>query len=166
MQILLFFTLHLVKKKNKYLQFDMINIKRLDWIMKKFIYISIVFIIISFLFGCATVGSSIIMTGTKRPAIELDEVKIYLDPPQEYETIGLIEASAEVALSRQKAQDKAMNELRTKAANVGANGVLLVNSGSQSTKSEGYYSSGGVYNGGTSSSKIMAQARAIYVIRE
>lgn len=141
------------------------NMNRLNWIVKRFIHISKGFILISFLFSCATVGSSIIMTGTKRPALELNEVKIYIDPPQEYETIGLIEASAEVVLSRQKAQDKAMDELRTKAANVGANGVLLVNSGSQSTKSAGFYSDG-VYTGGTSSSKIIAQARAIYVIQE
>lgn len=102
MQTLSFFTLHLIKRRNKYLQFNIMNMNRLNWIVKRFIHISKGFILISFLFSCATVGSSIIMTGTKRPALELNEVKIYIDPPQEYETIGLIEASAEVVLSRQK----------------------------------------------------------------
>lgn len=114
------------------------------------------------LFGCAT-GSSII-TGTKRPAINPSEVTIYLDPPADYENIGIIEVSSEVGFSRQKAQDRAMEALKSRAAKVGANGVLLTNTGSQTVGTAGYYSNG-IYFGG-SSDKILAQGRAIYVIKE
>lgn len=121
-----------------------------------------VFLALVLLFGCAT-GSSII-TGTKRPAINPSEVTIYLDPPAEYETIGIIEVSSEVGFSRQKAQDRAMEALKSRAAKVGANGVLLTNTGSQSVGTAGYYSNGIYYGGSTD--KILAQGRAIYVIQE
>jgi hypothetical protein len=121
-----------------------------------------VFLALVLLFGCAT-GSSII-TGTKRPAINPSEVTIYLDPPAEYETIGIIEVSSEVGFSRQKAQDRAMEALKSRAAKVGANGVLLTNTGSQSVGTAGYYSNGIYYGGSTV--KILAQGRAIYVIQE
>lgn len=122
-----------------------------------------VFVILGILSGCAT-GSTII-TGTKRSAINPSEVKIYLDPPTEYENIGIIEVSSDVGFSRQKAQDKAMGALKSRAAKVGANGVLLTNTGSQSVGTTGYYSNG-VFYGGGSSDKILAQGRAIYVIEE
>lgn len=113
--------------------------------------------------SCAT-GSTII-TGTKRAAIHLDDVKIYLDPPMQYESIGIVEVSSDVLLSRQKAQDNAMNALKSRAAKVGANGVLLTNSGSQSVGTVGYYSDG-IFYGSGSSDKIIAQGRAIYVAQE
>lgn len=122
----------------------------------------IVVIISVFLAGCAT-GSTII-TGTKRTPINPSEVKIYLDPPIKFENIGLIEVTSEVVFSRQAAQDQAMNELKSRAAKIGANGVLLTNSGSQSSGTIGYFSNG-IYYGG-SSDIITAQARAIYVIQE
>lgn len=113
--------------------------------------------------GCAT-GSTIV-TGKKRTQINPNEVKIYLDPPAEYESIGIIEVSSDVLLSRQAAQDKAMDALKSRAAKIGANGVLLTNTGSQSVGTAGYYSNG-IYFGGDSSDKILAQGRAIYVIQE
>ena len=118
---------------------------------------------VALLYSCATATGSSIITGTKRPAINPSDVKIYIDPPKQYETIGVIEVSSTVMFSRQGAQDKAMNELKSKAAKVGANGLLLTNTGSQST-SGGYYSNGIYY--GDSSDKIVAQGKAIYVIQE
>lgn len=53
--------------------------------------ITVIFILGS-LFGCAT-GSTVI-TGTKRSEISPNEVKIYLDPPPKYESIGIIEVSS------------------------------------------------------------------------
>ncbi len=122
-----------------------------------------VILTLTLLFGCAT-GSSII-TGTKRPEINPSEVKIYLYPPTQYENIGIIEVKSDVVFSRQSAQDKAMNELKIRAAKVGANGVLLTNSGSQTVGTAGYYSNG-IFYGGGSSDKILAQGRAIYVNKE
>jgi uncharacterized protein YbjQ (UPF0145 family) len=124
--------------------------------------IAIIFVL-TFLFSCAT-GSSII-TGTKRPAINPSEVKIYLDPPAQYENIGIVEVTSEVVFSRQTAQDKAMSELKSLAAKVGANGVLLTNTGSKSIGTSGYYSNG-IFYGGGSSDEIIAQGRAIHVTQE
>jgi uncharacterized protein YbjQ (UPF0145 family) len=117
---------------------------------------------VTILFSCAT-GSTII-TGEVRPAIDPTEVKIYLDQPSQYETIGLIEASSDVELTRQAAQDRVINELRSRAAKIGANGVLLVNTGNVTNNSGGFYSGGFFYS--TKSETITAQGRAIFVIQE
>jgi len=114
------------------------------------------------LFSCAT-GSAII-TGQARPAIDPSEVKIYLEPPKQYETIGIVEASSDVELSTQAAQDRVIDELKKQAAKIGANGVLLINAGNRSSGMTGFYS-GGVFYAGASETKT-AQGQAIYVIQE
>ena len=114
------------------------------------------------LYSCA-VGSSII-TGNVRPAISESEVKIYIEPPTQYETIGIVEASSDVEFSIQAAQDRVINNLKSRAAKIGANGVLLTNTGSQSSGTTGFYSNGIFFSG--TSSKITAQGKAIYVIQE
>ena len=112
--------------------------------------------------GCA-VGSSII-TGNVRPAISESEVKIYIDAPTQYETIGIVEASSDVEFSRQAAQDRVINQLKLRAAKMGANGVFLTNTGSQSSGATGFVSNGIFFS--STSNKITAQGRAIYVIQE
>ncbi len=114
------------------------------------------------LFGCAT-GSSIV-TGKARPAISSSEVKIYLDPPSQYETIGIVEASSDVEFSTQAAQDRAINELKAQAAKIGANGVILLNTGDKSGEIVGFYS-GGLFYAGASETKT-AKGKAIFVIQE
>jgi len=114
------------------------------------------------LFGCAT--GSTITTGDVRPAIDPTKVKIYLDPPLKYETIGLVEASNKVVVSRQAAQDGVVNELKKQAAKVGANGVLLVNTGTTTSIKTSVYSSGFIYS--STSNTMTGQGRAIFVIQE
>lgn len=114
------------------------------------------------LISCAT--GSIIITGKTRPAITPSEVSLYLDPPERFETIGIIEASSDIEFSRQAAQDRVMNKLKSKAAEVGANGVLLLDTGSKQSGSTGYISNG-VYFSSTSE-KIVGKAKAIFVINE
>jgi len=114
------------------------------------------------LFGCAT-GSTII-TGEARPAIDPSMVRIYLDPPTQFETIGFIEASSDVEFSRQAAQDRVINELRNRAARIGANGILLVGTGVQSGDTVGFVSGGVLFT--TTGSRITRHGRAIYVIQE
>ena len=104
------------------------------------------------MYSCAT--GSIIVTGDKRAAINPTEVTIYIDPPAQYETIGIVEASCGEGFSRQSSQDKVINELKSQAAKIGANGVILSNTGSQSN---------GTKSGGT---QMIAQGRAIYVIQK
>jgi len=122
-------------------------------------------IVLSFLIvllGCAT-GSSIV-TGKARPAISPSEVKIYLDPPAQYETIGIVEASSDVEISSQAAQDRAINELKAQAAKIGANGVLLLYTGDKSGETVGLYV-GGIFYADEGETKT-AKGRAIFVTEE
>lgn len=121
--------------------------------------VSIAFLIA--LFGCAT-GTSIV-TGKVRPAKNPSEVKLYLEPPTKYETIGIVEASSDVEFSSQAALDRAIQELKAQAAKIGANGVLISNTGDKSSNF-GFYS-GGVFYAGTSEAKT-ARGIAIFVIQE
>ena len=101
------------------------------------------------------------MTGEARPPIDPNEVRIYLDPPSEYETIGLVEASSDVELSSQAALDRAINELKKQAAKIGANGVLLFSATSESSGMTGYSSEGAFY--AVDSEKKVAKGKAILV---
>ncbi len=112
--------------------------------------------------NCST-GSSII-TGKVRPAISPSDVKIYLDPPLKYETIGLVEASSDVEFSTQAAQDRVIAELKSQAAKIGANGVLLITAEKKSGEIVGFYSNGIFYASETETRT--AQAKAIYVIKD
>lgn len=108
-------------------------------------------VLVSVLLGCAT-GSTII-TGTKRPATNPATVKVYLDAPSNYETIGIVEATSHIGISRQSAQNRLIGELKSLAAKSGANAIILVSTGYQSTGSSG-----------NTSDKLTGQARAIIVL--
>ena len=123
---------------------------------------STIILLLTILVGCVT--GSVIITGKVRPAIAPSEVKIYIDPPTQYETIGLIEASGEIEFSRQEAQNRVINKLKSQAAKLGSNGVLLVASGSQSNGTVGFYSNGIFFS--SASDVITAQGKAIYVTKE
>jgi len=122
---------------------------------------SAVLVVVFILFGCAA-GSSII-TGTVRSAISQDEVKIYIEPPSQYETIGIVEAASDVEFSRQAAQDRVIHELKAQAAKIGANGIILVNTGT-GRRDSGYYSNNVFY--ASSATVINGQGKAIYVIEK
>jgi len=114
------------------------------------------------LMSCAT-GSTII-TGEARPAIDPSMVRIFIDPPEQFETIGIIEASSDVEFSRQAAQDRVINELRNRAARIGANGILLVGTGAQAGDAVGFVSGGVLFT--TTGTRITGHGRAIYVVQE
>jgi hypothetical protein len=123
---------------------------------------AITILLFSFLFACAS--GSVVITGQVRPAIDPSEVMLYLDPPSQYDTIGLIEASSDVEFSSQAAQDRVIDQLKNNAAKIGANGVLLLNIGTGDGGTSGFYY-GGMFYATTSKIKI-AQAKAIYVIKK
>jgi len=120
------------------------------------------FFILSVLVGCAT-GSSIV-TGVKRPALDSSLVKIYLEPPANYEVIGIVEASSEVEISNQAAQNRTINELKKQAAKIGANGVILENTEEKSGNIYGSTSRGSFW--ATASRVKAAKGKAIYIIEE
>jgi hypothetical protein len=115
------------------------------------------------LFSCATSGSSILV-GNKRPAINPTEVKLYLEPPTKYEIIGLVESVCGNAMTRQAAQNNAINYAKKLAAQMGANGIILTGSGSEPTVGSGTISGNTIsLDQGV---KFIARGEAIFVIEE
>jgi len=108
--------------------------------------------------GCAS-GSAIV-TGTARTPVAADQVKIYIEPPSEYEVIGIVNASSDAGWTEQASMNYAVEELKKQAANLGANGVLLVATGEKTT---------GIVGGSTYAVPVTAktvQAQAIFVQKE
>ncbi len=126
------------------------------------IVVLLILVLLASIPGCAT-GSAVV-TGQARPPIDPSQVQIYLDPPSDYETIGLVEASSDVEFSSQAALDRAVNELKKQAAKIGANGVLLLGTSTESDGSVGYYSGGVFYSADTE--KKVVRGKAILVADE
>ncbi|MFO8080793.1 MAG: hypothetical protein R6V07_10835 [Armatimonadota bacterium] len=82
--------------------------------------------------GACAEGTTVV-TGQKRPAISADQVTLYTQAPQaSYETIALVNASSANGWTDQQSLDYAIEELKSQAAAVGANGVIIGQPGSQS----------------------------------
>ena len=126
-------------------------------------------LILSLIIGCVPVSH--IVVGETREPIHPSNVKIYLDYPEEYEKIALIDAGSNFAFKDpvilfdwQRKMDKAMERLKIEAAQLGANGILIVNTDTnniiQSVRSDG--------EGGTqvsSSTEKYVKAIATYVLK-
>ena len=94
--------------------------------MKKLLLIALLIV------GCYPVSH--IMVGDAKEPISSCEVKVYLEFPEEYEAIALIEASSEFAfkdpsinITWQSKSDKIIERLKIEASNLGANGIVIKN---------------------------------------
>ena len=90
-------------------------------------------------------GNPAKIVGDTRDPIPLSEVIIYLDFPEEYETIALIEASSEFAfkdpsinITWQSKSDKIIERLKVEASNLGANGLVIKNTENKSKQNVSY----------------------------
>ena len=126
-----------------------------------------VILIVMFFIGCVPVSH--IIVGDKREPINPSDVEIYLDYPEQYDKIALIDAGSNFAFKDpailfdwQSKMDKATERLKIEAAKLGANGILIINTDNkiyQSISSDG--------KGSTSSSshaEKFVKAIAIYVL--
>ena len=100
-------------------------------------------LIILLIVGCYPVSH--IIVGDIREPISPSEVKIYLDFPEEYEAIALIEASSEFAfkdpsinITWQSKSDKIIERLKMEASNLGANGVVIKNTENKNKQNVSY----------------------------
>jgi hypothetical protein len=78
--------------------------------------------------ACAgTPPSSHVLTGTKRPAIDAAQVKVYASVPANAEQVALIEASSRESGARteQAMIDAVVALMKDEAAKLGANGIVL-----------------------------------------
>ncbi len=82
--------------------------------------------------ACAT--TSHVITGKTQTPIDASQVKIYSTAPPDYEEIAVIDATSRwsFAFGDQRKMDAVMERLRREAASLGANGVLLQSTGSES----------------------------------
>lgn len=92
---------------------------------------SLILSIAVFLVGCAS--GSAILVGKARPPIQPQEVALYLEAPINYEKIALVSASSDAGLTKQDSVNYAVEELKKQAAKLGANGVILQATGSNSS---------------------------------
>jgi len=124
-------------------------------------------VIFIFLVGCA---SSHVLVGKVRPAISPDQVKLYLKPPLKFEEVALLEASSKSSWSftDQGKMNKAVQRLKDEAARLGANGVLLQGSGSESSGSINTGNATSTGYGGVTMAAIHKSASgiAIFVFEE
>lgn len=109
----------------------------------------------------ACASGSAIVTGTKRAPIESDQVTLYLEPPADFEVIGLVSASSDAGWTEQGSVDYAIRELKKQAARLGANGVLLVAAGETTTTVVGGQGTGFAYAVPVTAKTV--QGRAIFV---
>ena len=117
------------------------------------------------------------MLGPARPAVSPAVVRIYQVPPRPYEQIAIINSSAGTTwiFPNHDSLDQAFAELRSQAAALGANGVLLqevydqpvgglsVGGGGFGYGHHGFYGGGGSVGGPLINRRV--QAIAIYVRR-
>ena len=118
--------------------------------------ISLLILIVLFITGCAS-GSAIV-TGTKRPPIDPNQVKLYLQPPANYEIIGIVSASSDAGWTEQGSQDYAVQELKNQAAELVANGILLTTTGEKTSTAIGSYGTGYFYTIPITAKTVSGQA--------
>ena len=121
--------------------------------MKKLILIALVGILVT---GCAS-GSAIVI-GEKRAPLEPSQVKLYLEPPEDYETIGIVKASSDAGWTEQDSVNYAIEELNNQAAKLGANGVLLSATGETTSTVVGGYGTGYMYAVPVTAQTVTGQA--------
>ena len=116
---------------------------------------------VAILSGCAT-GAALV-TGVKRPPIDPGQVRIYSSPPPKFEEVAVISANSywSWAWNEQAKIDTATRELRSKAAKLGANGVIVKNLGSAPITAGGY--AYGAFGAASINNMATIEGVAIYV---
>ena len=125
------------------------------------------FLIVIFYFGCIPVSH--IIVGETREPVDPSSVELYLDYPQEYEKIALIDAGSNFAFKDpaflfdwQSKMDKATERLKIEAAKLGANGILIINTDNKIYQSSTSDGKGSISS--SSHSEKFVKAIAIYVL--
>lgn len=122
----------------------------------KFILVSSLLL---FLVGCAT-GSSIVVGEVRNP-IDPTKVKLYLEPPENYEVIGIVKASSDAGWTEQDSLNYAVEELKNQAAKLGANGVFIETTGETTSTMIGGQGTGYLYAIPVSEQTVLG--KAVYV---
>ena len=91
-------------------------------------------VLITFLLAKACYPVSHVIVGEVKSPIDHTNVKVYIDYPENYEKIAIIEASSDLAFrdlsidfTHQQKTNKALHRLKREAGLLGANGVVIQN---------------------------------------
>ena len=97
-------------------------------------------VLILLLINCHPVSH--IVVGKKREATNPTDVKVYLDYPESYEKIAVVDAGSNfsfkdpvILFAWQSKMNKALERLKVEAASLGANGILIVNTDNKTYQS-------------------------------
>ena len=97
-------------------------------------------VLILLLISCHPVSH--VVVGNKREATSPTDVKVYLDYPESYEKIALVDAGSNfsfkdpvILFAWQSKMNKALERLKIEAASLGANGILIVNTDNKTYQS-------------------------------
>ena len=97
-------------------------------------------VLILLLINCHPVSH--IVVGNKREATSPTDVKVYLDYPESYEKIALVDAGSNfsfkdpvILFAWQSKMNKALERLKIEAASLGANGILIINTDNKTYQS-------------------------------
>ena len=97
-------------------------------------------VLILLLLSCHPVSH--IVVGSKREPTSPTDVKVYLDYPESYEKIALVDAGSNfsfkdpvILFAWQSKMNKALERLKIEAASLGANGILIVNTDNKTYQS-------------------------------
>tara|TARA_B000000532_G_C18761195_1_gene359770 strand:+ start:248 stop:637 length:390 start_codon:yes stop_codon:yes gene_type:complete len=97
-------------------------------------------VLILLLINCHPVSH--IVVGNKREATSPTDVKVYLEYPESYEKIALVDAGSNfsfkdpvILFAWQSKMNKALERLKIEAASLGANGILIVNTDNKTYQS-------------------------------
>lgn len=112
----------------------------------------------------AACGSSHVLVGQARPAIDPEDVRIYTSPPADYEEVALLASTSryQIAITEQQKMSAAINGLKKEAASLGANGILLTGVSDRVTHASVQQDAYGNVWAGNKTNKD-ATATAIYV---
>lgn len=111
-------------------------------------------VLIIFLLAKACYPVSHIIIGETQVPIDYKDVKVYIDYPNNYEKIAIIEASSDLAfkdisieITHQQKTNKALDRLKKEAALLGANGIVIQDISTETKQHFNLYDSGkGNYN--------------------
>ena len=130
---------------------------------------SIVLLIVMMLVGCVPVSH--IIVGEARDPLSPSQVKIYSDFPEDYKKIALIDAGSNFAFKDpailftwQSKMNKVIESLKIEAAQLGANGVVMVGTDNKIHQSFSVDKDGNASS--SSYTEKFGKGIAIYVIEE
>lgn len=121
-------------------------------------------ILLFLLCSCATDSTK--AENYSRPSTDPESVKVFSQEPLKYETLGVVKASCDAAITEKECRDEAIAKLRKDAARLGANGVTAITftAVSKDSNVSAIFRAGFLYS--VPMIKVYVSGTAVYVVEE